>query len=306
MLLEHHYTYRAALEASLKVNWQVHDLIGNDKPLNFHYPFLPEALAQVQALTFLSPEEQRLLNQIRGHSYLHLFGLVEEFILPFVLDHVRSHQLGDDYQTRSLLQFAQEEAKHIHLFKEFAKAFEAGFGTSCGVIGPAADFAQAVLAKSPLGVVLIILHIEWMTQRHYLDSVRNNHHLDPQFASLLKHHWLEEAQHAKLDTLMAETLAAESTPAQIAQGLADYGAIVEMIDQGLQQQVELDRLSLENAMGRLLTTPEKALLSNRQLRAYRYTFLISGMTHPHFITTLEKIAPEGLAQVTALIQGLEN
>jgi hypothetical protein len=29
----------------------------------------------------------------------------------------------------------------------------------------------------------------------------------PQFSSLLRHHWLEEAQHAKLDTLMVEAIA---------------------------------------------------------------------------------------------------
>ena len=52
-----------------------------------------------------------------------------------------------------------------------------------------------------------ILHIEWMTQRHYMDSVKDDQSLDPQFKSLLKHHWMEEAQHAKLDTLMVEALA---------------------------------------------------------------------------------------------------
>ena len=29
------------------------------------------------------------LNQIRGHEYLAMFGLVEEFILPYVVDHAR-------------------------------------------------------------------------------------------------------------------------------------------------------------------------------------------------------------------------
>ncbi len=46
-----------------------------------------------------------------------------------------------------------------------------------------------------------------MTQRHYLESVSDDQALDPQFKSLLRHHWMEEAQHAKLDTLMVEALA---------------------------------------------------------------------------------------------------
>ena len=49
-----------------------------------------------------------------------MFGLVEEFILPFAVDHAQAQLLGDDYQVRALLQFAGEEAKHIHLFKTFA------------------------------------------------------------------------------------------------------------------------------------------------------------------------------------------
>lgn len=46
------------------------------------------------------------------------------------------------------------------------------------------------------------LHLEWMIQLHYVDSVRADEALDPQFCSLLRHHWMEEAQHAKLDTLI--------------------------------------------------------------------------------------------------------
>jgi hypothetical protein len=71
-----------------------------------------------------------------------------------------------------LLQFAGEEAKHIHLFKRFREEFELGFGSSCSVIGPPEAVAQAVLAHDPLSVALTILHIEWMTQRHYIESVR--------------------------------------------------------------------------------------------------------------------------------------
>ena len=36
--------------------------------------------------------------------------------------------------------------------------------------------------------------------------MQDNQELDPQFKSLLKHHWMEESQHAKLDTLLVESL----------------------------------------------------------------------------------------------------
>src|SRR5512132_1992487 len=104
-MLTHHYDYAATLEDSIKVNWQVEDLIGGDKRLDFSKPFLPESLARVQALDFLSAGEQLVLSQIRGHDYLYTFGLVEEFILPFVLDHARSKLRGNDARIQALLNF---------------------------------------------------------------------------------------------------------------------------------------------------------------------------------------------------------
>src|SRR5262245_61217517 len=97
------YTYAEALASSEKIHWRVEDLIGGDKRLDFSRPFLAESLARVRPLAFLSPAEQRTLNQIRGHEYLSIFGLVEEFILPFVVDHARPGLGEDDFRTRALL-----------------------------------------------------------------------------------------------------------------------------------------------------------------------------------------------------------
>src|SRR5688572_22378485 len=70
------YTYQDILDASQWIDWRVEDLIGGDRHLDFSKPFMPEALARVEALTFLTPREQLVLNQVRGHNYLSLFGLV--------------------------------------------------------------------------------------------------------------------------------------------------------------------------------------------------------------------------------------
>src|SRR4029079_4799404 len=193
------YTYQSALAASEMIHWRIEDIIGGEKRLNFDKPFMPESLARVESLNFLNKEEKRTLNQIRGHAYLSIFGLVEEFILPFVLDQARPQLQGDDYRARALLQFASGEAKHIQLFKQFRQDFRSGFGTECPVIGPPEAIASAILSHDELGVALTTLHIEWMVQSHYVDSVKDDQDLDAQFKSLLKHHWLEEVQHAKLD-----------------------------------------------------------------------------------------------------------
>ncbi|HWQ35214.1 MAG TPA: hypothetical protein VNQ79_20380 [Blastocatellia bacterium] len=285
------YSYQEMLTAAQKVNWRIEDIIGGNRRLDFTRPFMAEALAQVEKLGFLSASEKRTLNQIRGNAYLCIFGLVEEFILPFILDHARPQLQGDDYRTRALLQLASEEAKHIHLFKRFREEFERGFGTSCNVIGPPDAVAAKILSHHPLAVALTILHIEWMTQRHYTDSVQDQTQLDPQFKSLLKHHWMEEAQHAKLDTLMVAALAATCSQEEITRAFEEYLEIGGFLDAALKQQTEFDLDSFERATGRALSQTEREQFMTIQHQANRWTYLGSGMTHPKFLATLEKIQP---------------
>ena len=303
--MSHNYNYRSTYQTSLRVNWQIDEIIGGAKQLDFQKPFLPDAWVDANALDFLTAAEQRAVNHIRSHSYLYLFGLVEEFIMPYVVDHVRSriHKAGQD-EIRALLHFAEEESKHIELFKRFGTEFTAGFGSLCEVIGPPEAIAAQVLSKSPLGVVLVILGIEWMTQLHYVESVRDNGDLDPQFCSLLRHHWLEEAQHAKLDTLMAETLVQHLSEAEIAARINDYLAIGGMLDSGLTQQVELDLTALTRATERQLTAREAERYRTSQQLSYRKTFLTSGMLHPRFQETLDEITPAGATQVLEVAQAL--
>lgn len=280
------YTYQSTLAASEAIHWRIEDIIGGEKKLDFTKPFMPESLAQVESLTFLTKDEKRILNQVRGNAYLCIFGLVEEFILPFILDHARPQLRGDDFRVRALLQFAGEEAKHIQLFKRFREEFEEGFGTTCRVIGPPEAVAAEILRHQPLAVAITTLHIEWMVQRHFIDSIKDDQELDPQFKSLLKHHWVEEVQHAKLDTLMIEALAAGRSEEEILSGVEEYLEIGGFIDGGLKQQVEFDLQSFEQASGRTLTADEKEEFRRVQLRANRWTYLGTGMTHEKVLNTL--------------------
>ncbi len=284
------FGFREILATSQKINWRIEDIIGGERQLDFTKPLLPDSLARVEELSFLSADEKLVLNQIKGHTYLQIFGLVEEFILPFVLDHVRPSLDEDDYRVRAFLQFAGEEAKHIQLFKRFSEEFQKGFGSECAVIGPPTQIAEAVLAHQPLAVALTILHIEWMSQIHYTDSVKDDQELDAQFKSLLKHHWLEEAQHAKLDTVMVEALADEMSREAIEKAVDEYLEIVGFLDAGLKQQTLFDLEAFERATRRKLTEPEREKFIFAQHQANRWTYLGSGMTHPRFLATVEKLS----------------
>jgi len=231
---------------------------------------------------------------------LCIFGLVEEFILPFVIDHARQQVHGDDYPMRAFLQFAGEEAKHIQLFKRFQREFEEGFGTHCPVIGPAQAIADTILAHDPLGIALTTLHIEWMVQRHYVDSIKDDQELDPQFKSLLKNHWMEEAQHAKVDTLMVEALADGKSEAEIMQDVEEFIEIGGFLDGGLTQQVEFDMESFTRATGRELTDSEKQEFRRVQQQANRWTYLGTGLTHERVLETLESLTPKARARVESI------
>lgn len=292
------FNYEAVLHSAERASWKLDDVLGADERLDFSRPFMPEALARTDAAPGLNPDERKILNQISGHQYLSLFGLIEEFILPFVLDHARPLLNTDDYRVRALLQFAGEEAKHIQLFRRFHDAFAAGFGTPCQVIGPADAIAAEILRHDPLAVAMAILHIEWMTQSHYLESVRDDGSIDPLFKSLLRHHWMEEAQHAKIDTLMVLALAESRSEIEIMAAANEYLEIVTFIDGGLGQQAEFNLQAFEQAIGRHV--PERAVLFAQQQQAARWTYLGSGMVHPQFVETLEAISPAARARIAAV------
>jgi hypothetical protein len=300
------YSYEQVLSVSERVAFQLDDVLPPGAHFDFSRAFLPDSLVGAEALRFLGPSQQRCLNQIRSHAYLCMFGIVEEFILPFVLDHARGELSADDARTRALLTFASEEAKHIDLFRRFRARFERDFGTQCDVVGPAQAVAKSILAHGPLAVALTILHIEWMTQRHYLESVKRDQLLDPQFGSLLKHHFLEECQHAKLDTLMVLELARGMKPAEIAQSVAEYLSILVAFDELLAQQAELDIRSFERASGRVLSASEWQEARLSQWSSARFTFLTSGMSHPNFVATLNMLGAEAAASVQQAIQRFQG
>jgi hypothetical protein len=297
----HDFHYPAILAASSRAAWQIDDVIVPGAMLNFSRPFMPESLARTQGLDMLSDEEKLTLNHIRAHEYLCIFGLVEEFILPFVMDHVRpSLPDEDNIRVRALLQFAAEEAKHIQLFKRFHETFTAGFGTRCDVIGPPDAVAEIVLAHEPLSVAMVILMIEWMTQEHYVSSVRGEAKLDPLFTNLLRCHWIEEAQHAKLDTLMVEALAEGRSAEEIERAVDGFLEIGSFLDMNLKKQAELNLDALERAIGRKLPDSEAEALIEQQYQALRWTYLGSGLGHKEFRATVGALSEEQLRRIDAL------
>lgn len=291
----HDFNYQQTLAASLRGAWQIDDVLREDQDLDFSRPFLPESLARTAQLAGLSEHERLLLNQISAHQYLCIFGIVEEFILPFLLDHARPSLNEDDWRVRAILNFASEEAKHIHLFKRFHSAFVRGFPVQPSVIGPSEAIGAEVLRHDPLSVGLIILMIEWMTQAHYLGSIRDDSGLDPLFKELMRNHWIEEAQHAKIDTLIVEAIAEGRTAEQIDEAIDGFFEIGGFLDTGLAAQAGFNLDALEAVTGR--PVPDREAVLAQQHQAARWTYIGSGMVHERFRATLEALSPTAARRI---------
>jgi hypothetical protein len=266
-------------------------MIGGERRLDFGKPFLPESLARTGVLGFLDAGEKRKLNHIRAYGYVAMFGLIEELILPFMLDHAQPTPVQDDLRPRALTGFTLEEAKHIHLFRAFERAFEAGFGTACDSIGLADTIGKAALTHHPLAVALLSLQVEWTTQGHHLESLRDDQDLDAQFKSLLQHHWMGEARRTRLDTLMVETLACGLSSGEIDKAFDNYLEIDFMLDGALRRQAVYDVDALQRAIGRQFQPCEAERIVAVQHQAMRRTYLGTGMSHPSFLGTVGQIAP---------------
>ena len=139
-----------------------------------------------------------------------------------------------------------------------------------------------------------------MTPRHYLGSIKDDRQLDPQFKSLLRYHWIEEAQHVKLDMLMIEAFIESLGAREREKAVEEYIEVVKLLDRWLVQQVEYDMNSLMRAIGRALPDAARKEFGAVQHQANRWTYLGSGMTHESFLTTLDAISPTARARVESL------
>ncbi|WP_375205569.1 hypothetical protein [Hyphococcus sp.] len=249
---------------------------GNDRPAGFSKPFLPESLARIRGLFFLSNREQRLLNQIRGHGYLYLMGLAEAVIVPLTDD--RAGPRG---------------ATHIRLFNHFREEIAERLGTDCEVIGPAEDIAAHIAGRDPLAASLTSLAFGWMSQRHYAESVRDDASLYPHFKSLLQHRWMEVMQHDARRRAIAEGFAAARDGDALAAAIGDYLQICSFLDGKLKQQTVFDLATFERAAGRALNGEDRADFLRVQHQAMRWSFIGSGLSHPTMRAMLEKMSPAG-------------
>jgi hypothetical protein len=284
------HDYRRVLDTSYRVNWRLEDLVAEGARIDFSRPLLPEIYVRAKSLDFLSDHERLLLNHIRTRGYLALFELVESFVVPFMARQADEQLAPDSSRVPALRNFIVEEEKHRTLFTELLRLFDARFPTRCEFIGPADAIRQEVLKHSPIAVTIATLGLEWMSQEHYIASVRDDQQLDRAFKSILRHHWLEEAQHAKVDTLLLQDLTSRVSPREIDSAIDEYFAIGAFLDAGLKQLTAFDLEALEAAARHRFSASEREAFLQIQYGAQQWTFLGCSMGSHSFLAALEAIS----------------
>ena len=302
-MISHNYTYQDCLDNSKKVSWSEDDIFAG-KNFDFSKRFLPNKLTGVDEIGCLNDDEKRQLNQIMGNGYCHIFAFVEEFIIPTIMEEAMKDAYGDEVKLRSLLRFAEEELKHQELFRRSIDLFGQGFGIECGLIPGREEVAKVVRSKSKLAVLILTSVIEWFTQLHYIEHVRDDSDLDGLFRDLLRFHWMEEAQHAKQDMMLISELAEKLTLEERETAIDEVIELGGAIDGLLAQQIVLNIEALEKVTGRTFTAAEKEEITTRTQHAWRWTFLVSGLEHPNVAKIVGALTTEGPGKIKDVVEAL--
>jgi hypothetical protein len=304
-MLSHDYSYPEILKNSLKVSWTEREVL-EGRDFDYSKRFLPDRLSGVDEIGCLNAEEKLKLNQIMGNAYCHLFAFVEEYIVPQALEAAQRDIWGDETRLRTLLLFAEDESKHQELFRRSTALFEKGFGVKPGLIPGREEVAKIVLSKSRLCSYLLTSMIEWYTQTHYVEHVRDRRELDPLFRDLVRYHWMDEAQHAKIDSLLIDEIVRDIPEEDREAAVDELLELGGAVDGLLSQQADLDLATFEAAIGRTLSVEDRAEVRRVTQRAYRWTFLVSGLEHPAFVQIVSELTERGPAKLQAVARALSN
>ncbi len=291
-MMADHERYARCVAASKRIRWDIDEDVIRGREFDFNDKFLPDGLSKVNELAFLDEGQRRFLSQVQGRTYANLFGLVERYINAKILEVSQRHVLGDQVALEALIRFSDEELKHQELFRRIDELCAKGMPEGYTVVGDPNEVAQVVLGKSTWAVLALTCHIELFTQLHYRESIQPGEGLSPLYKDVFLYHWQEESQHAILDELEWRAENARIPAAEREQAVQDLISLVVTVDGMLQAQAAADaEFFLEHAAGGL-GEAQKDLIEPAILRAYRWQYIVSGVTHPRFMDVLTELTSE--------------
>jgi len=274
-------SYAKCVEVSKRVRFEIDRDVIRGREFDFASKFLPDGLSRVEQAPFLSRQEKHLFSQVQGRTYANMFGLVERFIGPKMLEVSRDHWLGDQTALEALVRFTDEELKHQELFRRMERLAAEGMPAGYAFLPQPNDVAAAVLGKSSWAVLALICHIELFVLAHYRQAIEPDAALSPLWKDVFTFHAREESQHAILDELEWMRENERLTAAQRDQGVDDLIALVGAVDGILQMQAAADAQYFI-ASSRHFSKEQSGRIGKAFLDAYRWQYIVSGVQDERF------------------------
>jgi hypothetical protein len=295
--------FPSIVATSEKVAWTVDDIF-RDRRFDATRRIVPGSWVRTEHLAFLDERDQRTLSHIRAFSYVHMFGNYEEFIPVHLAGIAQQDWHADRAHLRALLRFGEEELKHQQVFRRAEAVLEASCGHAFGRYFDQSKervtaFCRALLAYPPLPRFLLLAAFEWGSQRHYVESVRDQspERSDPLYVDILKYHWTEENQHTKVDVLEIAKLARTMSPGELTAAFEGVQGLAGLVAETFVGQVDQELATFESATGRSLAEREREALHEALLRSMEAIWAEVAMTHPSFKQVALELSKEGAAKL---------
>jgi len=280
--------YAKAVEVSKRIRWEIERDVIRGRAFEFDKKFMPDGMSQVARLPFLSAADARFFSQVQGRTYANMFGLVERFIGPKILEVSRDHWFGDQTAFEALVRFTDEELKHQELFRRIERMCAQGMPDGYAFLPDANAVASVVLGKSTWSVLALICHIEIFVLAHYRQAIAPDPDLSAVWKDVFTFHAKEESQHAILDELEWKREDAKISAEAREKGVGDLIELVAAVDGLLQMQAPADaKYFVAHCVGPL-SAAEQSQVANAFLSAYRWQYIVSGVQEPRFAGLLQK------------------
>ena len=298
--------YAKTIEVSKRIRWDIDRDVIRGRKFDFTKKFMPQGLSLVDRLPFLSASEQRLFSQVQGRTYANMFGLIERYIGPKILEVSRDHWFGDQVAFEALVRFTDEELKHQELFRRIELMIAQGMPGGYRFDHDPNAVANAVLAASTWAVLAMTCMVELVTQAHYRSSIEADADLSELWKDVFLFHWKEESQHAILDELEWRREAAKITAAQVDQGVGDLIALTGAVDGIVRAQARADAGYFLASIGRIMPAKEADQVRATFLAAYRHQYIFTGAQDARFGKILgELITPQQGERIGSAVASIQ-
>lgn len=281
--------YARCIAASRRIRWDIEEDVIRGRTFDLSHKFLPDGLSLVDELPFLSAAEQRFLSQVQGRTYANMFGLVERFVSAKVLELTAHHALGDQVALEALVRFSDEELKHQALFRRIEALAAQGMPGGYRFDAQPNDVAGFVLGRCNWAVLAVICQLELFSQAHYRASIGTAPDLSELFKDVFLYHWREESQHAILDELEWIRENARVSDIERDAAVEDMISLVGGFDEIVRAQAQADTAYFMRVIRGTEDAPRAHEVEAVVLKAYRWTYMVSGMFEPRFCKLLDEM-----------------